>query len=137
MTGLPLSLCGHAWAVWVATEKSGCASAAKLQADVLSLSLGRDGHLRQFVAVFFRVADEGTAAYYTVCLVDGEKYLSAVGHDVINMGKGLQVGSLDAEIRLYPLAVQAYEVLTVTRLVMFYANGCSHIMYSTVSSVSR
>ena len=26
MTGLPLSLCGHAWAVWVATEKSGCAS---------------------------------------------------------------------------------------------------------------
>ncbi len=85
-------------------------SAAKLQADVLSLSLGRDGHLRQFVAVFFRVADEGTAAYYTVCLVDGEEYLSAVGHDVINMGKGLQVGSLDAEIRLYPLAVQASEV---------------------------
>lgn len=83
------------------------------------------------------MADEGTAAYYTVCLVDGEEYLSAVGHDVINMGKGLQVGSLDAEIRLYPLAVQAYEVLTVTRLVMFYANGCSHIMYSTVSSVSR
>ena len=112
-------------------------SAAKLQADVLSLSLGRDGHLRQFVAVFFRVVDEGTAANDSACFVNGEENLPSAGHDVINMGKGLQVGGLDAEIRLYPLAVQAYEVLTVTRLVMFYANGCSHIMYSTVSSVSR
>ena len=34
MTGLPLSLCGHAWAVWVATEKSGCACQGQLIASV-------------------------------------------------------------------------------------------------------
>ena len=38
MTGLPLSLCGHAWAVWVATEKSGCALQEQYDNSVLQIA---------------------------------------------------------------------------------------------------
>ena len=59
MTGLPLSFCGHAWAVWAATEKSGCANKENIQKAVFRLTKNADGTIDAIAFVRSKDGKEG------------------------------------------------------------------------------
>ena len=78
-------------------------------------------HLRQLMAVSFRMGFERTAAYNMSCrlvltigFIGSQEYLTTSSNDaVIDMRKGIQVGLFQPEIRLYPLFVQSDKVVLI------------------------